>query len=92
MSKYNYEITICGRVQGVGFRYFTKKKADEHNITGYVRNLKDRMVLIVAEGDEGDLNAFVDHIRLGPTMSRVIDSQISKSPYTGIFSGFEIRF
>lgn len=92
MSKFNCEITVCGRVQGVGFRYFAKKKADEHNITGYVRNLKDSMVLIVAEGEEGDLKAFVDHIRIGPTMSRVIDIQVSRSPYTGIFSSFEIRF
>jgi len=90
--KSNYEISVHGKVQGVGFRYFAQKKAAEFNITGYVRNMPGRVVLIVAEGENSDIDTFVDHIRMGPTMARVNQVSVSKSPYTGNFSAFEVRY
>jgi acylphosphatase len=90
--KSNYEITVHGKVQGVGFRYFAQKKAAEFNITGYVRNMPGRVVLIVAEGENTDMETFVDHMRMGPTMARVNQVSVSKSPYTGSFSAFEVRY
>jgi acylphosphatase len=90
--KSNYEITVHGKVQGVGFRYFAQKKAAEFNITGYVRNMPGRVVLIVAEGENTDMDTFVDHMRMGPTMARVNQVSVSKSPYTGSFSAFEVRY
>lgn len=90
--KSNYEITVHGKVQGVGFRYFAQKKAVENNITGFVRNAQSRMVAIVAEGENSDLDTFVDYLRIGPTMARVNQVVVSKSPYTGSFSEFEVRY
>lgn len=90
--KLNYEIAVNGKVQGVGFRYFAQKKAAEFNITGYVRNRPGRVVEIVAEGDKSDLDAFLDFIRIGPSMARVNHITVSKSTYSGSFSKFEVRY
>ena len=92
MPKFNFEITVTGRVQGVGFRYFAKKLADQNHITGYVRNVSDRKVFIVAEGELEDLKTFADHMKIGPPMARVIDFTVSKSPFTGSYTDFVIRY
>ena len=90
--KSNYQITVLGKVQGVGFRYFSQKKAVENNITGFVRNAQSRMVSIVAEGENTDLDTFVDYLRIGPTMAKVNQVLVSKSPCTGSFTEFEVRY
>lgn len=90
--KFQYEMVVSGKVQGVGFRYFARKRAQEHGITGYVRNLPGREVLVVAEGDVTDLDTFADHLRLGPPMARVTGFSIAKSPYSGAYDDFIIRF
>ncbi|MEJ2636102.1 MAG: acylphosphatase [Calditrichia bacterium] len=46
---------VSGNVQGVGFRYFTYKRAKSYNLTGYVKNLANGNVEVFAEGDRGDL-------------------------------------
>ena len=66
-----YEIIITGRVQGVGFRYFVHKIAGDHNISGWVKNSPDGSVIITAQGEETDLEAFFDHIRIGPPLARI---------------------
>jgi len=71
-----YEIKITGKVQGVGFRYFTHQKATEIGITGWVKNSRDGGVLIIAQGDETDLNTFIDFLQIGPARARV--NNISK--------------
>jgi acylphosphatase len=71
-------IRISGRVQGVGFRYFTRDTADScGGITGWVRNGVDRSVEIYAEGQRPDLERFLTMVRQGPPMSRVDDLQTS---------------
>ncbi len=47
---------IYGQVQGVGFRFFTRRKAIQLNLTGSVRNLADGSVEVVAQGDEAQIN------------------------------------
>jgi acylphosphatase len=86
-------ITITGRVQGVGFRYFAKDAADSLGILGWMRNTFDRSVECEAQGPEKDLEQFVDRLREGPPMSRVKDvvtSEISLVQGTG--PEFEITF
>lgn len=67
----NYQLTITGRVQGVGFRYSAVQKAKEHHIKGYVKNQYDGSVLIEAEGDETDLDFFILWCHRGPFSARV---------------------
>jgi acylphosphatase len=49
-------------VQGVGFRYSTREVACSYEVTGFVRNLPDGRVELVAEGDEAELRAFLDGV------------------------------
>ena len=83
-------IHVNGRVQGVGFRYFTRQKAQMHNITGFVTNKPDGSVYIEATGEENDIDVFVDYIRIGPSMARVQELDIQDYKVIS-FIGFSIR-
>lgn len=62
---------VHGRVQGVGFRYFTRKMAEAFDITGRVRNASDGSVEIVASGSAENHRSFKEQIEIGPGGSRV---------------------
>ena len=83
-------IIIDGRVQGVGFRYYVSKQANEHDIKGYVRNLFDGRVEIDAEGETDRLNHFMIDCRKGSTMARVDEFIVHDVPNFG-FSKFSIK-
>ena len=76
------EITIKGRVQGVGFRYFVKKTAEKYGIKGYVKNLNNGNVFIVAQGKEFQLNLFIEAIKKGSSMSEVAGVSVQDIPIT----------
>ncbi len=90
MEKKAVTLRIFGRVQGVGFRYYTQKKAQELNITGYVRNMPDGSVYIEAEGDPDVLEQFVLWCETGPDWARVSKVEKQYQPPLG-YQGFEIR-
>ena len=85
-----FRIKVHGRVQGVGFRYFTKQAAHKNNISGYANNEPDRTVSIVAEGEEPDLDLFIAMCRQGPPWGRVNKIDINEEPLKN-FIGFIIR-
>ncbi len=87
-----YEIKISGRVQGVGFRYFTHLKATETGIKGWVKNSREGGVLIVAQGNENDLNTFIDYLQIGPTRARINEISKYKMHTLNDFSEFEVRY
>ena len=62
---------LSGRVQGVGFRYFTQRTATQLGVVGWVRNCPDGTVEAVAQGSEEALQAFREHLQQGPSWSRV---------------------
>lgn len=64
-------IIVTGRVQGVSYRYFTKKHANKLGIKGYVINREDGSVEVVAQGEKKDLEKFVEKLRRGPLFSKV---------------------
>jgi acylphosphatase len=82
-------ILIAGRVQGVGFRYFIKEKAEKLGIKGFVKNMPDGMVYIEAQADETILNEFIKFCRTGPYYAIVKQTLINDIPYKN-FSCFEI--
>jgi acylphosphatase len=83
-------IRFFGRVQGVGFRYTTARLAAHLPVSGFVRNLPDGSVELVAEGRPRDLDHLQEAISL--EMSRHIESaQVMPGPATGEFAEFEIR-
>ena len=78
-----------GRVQGVGFRYTVLNIAQEYDVTGYVQNLPDGRVQLVAEGTKAELSALVDEIRQRME-GFVEDVAVTTSPATGEFGRFTI--
>lgn len=84
------EVHYQGRVQGVGFRYTTVHVAGRFQVTGYVRNLPDGRVLLVAEGEPAELDRFLS--ALEDEMARYIRrKEVVVRPATGEFRRFEIR-
>ena len=75
---YHYDIKITGRVQGVGYRYFTRKMASDLDVRGRVRNEADGSVSIAAEGREDIVKHLIDLLKRGPTLSRVVDIKVNK--------------
>ena len=85
-------IFVTGRVQGVFFRQSTRVMGIKNNVNGWVRNLDDGRVEIVAEGKELNINAFVDWCKTGPANSRVDEFELSEENSTGEFENFEVRY
>ena len=83
---------VIGRVQGVGFRYFTERVAAEIGVAGYVMNRLDGSVEVMAEGERGTLEQLLEHLNRGPSGARVERVEESWGPYTGRFMGFSVRF
>lgn len=67
----NYRIKVTGRVQGVWFRKYTKEAALRYNLTGLVRNENDGSVYVEAEGEEEDLEVFIQWLYAGSPLSKV---------------------
>ncbi len=84
-------IIVKGRVQGVYFRAYTQKQAAKLKLSGFVKNLADGNVEIVASGEADALRELVAWCHKGPMLAKV--SEVIASPYPGnaIFHGFEIR-
>jgi len=78
---------ICGRVQRVGFRYATYRKANALGLSGYVRNLPDGRVEICVGGHEEGLGQLSAWLQVGPLLARV--DKVTESPCHEVFkSGF----
>lgn len=60
-----------GRVQGVGYRWFTRNAADAHRVSGWVRNRRDGTVEAELHGSVDDVDAVLAEMRRGPEHSRV---------------------
>jgi acylphosphatase len=81
---------VEGHVQGVGFRYFVKERADFLKLTGWVRNQYTGAVELTAEGDREVLDRFLSSLRQGPSRSVVIDIKCNWSTGAQKFSQFGI--
>lgn len=86
------EIIISGMVQGVGYRYFALRKANQYGMKGYVKNLPDGNVLCVVEGEEGLVKDFIQELKTGPMFSQVNTVQVNTSTNLTGYKSFEVRF
>jgi acylphosphatase len=82
---------VTGRVQGVGFRYFVQKKANELGVNGWVRNRWDGTVELTAEGERDALEQLLAAVRRGPSGARVLSLDEQWLPASGEFSGFRVK-
>ena len=85
------EVYYLGMVQGVGFRYETRRIASQFAVTGYVRNLPDGRVLVLVEGASRELDRFLEAVRA--RMDHYI-REVSQTiqPASGQFGRFDIRY
>ncbi|MFA5394237.1 MAG: acylphosphatase [Candidatus Ratteibacteria bacterium] len=91
--KKRLHLYIYGSVQGVGFRWHTERIARRiSGVTGFVRNLNDGRVEVMAEGDEMLLYQFKKDLEEGVMHRNIDNMEIIDEPYTGKFSDFSIDF
>ena len=75
-------VQVSGMVQGVGFRWFTRQLARRYNLAGWVKNRDDGSVEIAATGDDEDVKAFLNQVRVGPPGASV--AQVQSLPTDGL--------
>ncbi len=84
-------LKIYGKVQGVYFRSFTQDKAHQLGLSGWVKNMPDGTVETVAEGEEENLNEYMQWCKKGPPAARVEEIREKWEEPTGEFKGFRIK-
>ena len=96
MIRTQVHIIVEGLVQGVGYRWFVRGKAESLMVSGYVRNLYNGNVEVRAAGNEGLLHELIKALKIGPRGARVTGLKVDWLPLTtdamkGDSRGFEIR-
>ena len=81
---------ITGKVQGVGFRYFVLRQAQELGINGWVSNKSNGDVEALAQGEKADLEQFIAKVKEGTTFSRVDNVNLEWMNKGEQYFGFEI--
>jgi acylphosphatase len=85
------KLTISGRVQHVGFRWFALEAASREGVTGWVANLPDGRVEVLVEGDAEAVERFERAVRRGPASARVDEVETDILAPTGRYHGFSAR-
>lgn len=91
MTVVRVRLFASGRVQGVNFRKFTRREAVRLGLTGWVRNLPDRRVEVVAEGEEERVNELIMWCRRGPGTAIVRGLEVLREAPTGQFDSFTVK-
>jgi acylphosphatase len=84
-------MVVEGHVQGVGFRYFVDRLAQDLSLTGWVRNLENGNVEITAEGEKNTLEQLITRVSVGSTGSAVLNVTHEWLTADHSFSRFAIR-
>ncbi len=92
MSAIRIRTLVSGRVQGVCFRAETQKQASQLGLTGWVRNLPDGRVEVLAEGEEQRVQQLITWCRQGPPRSRVDRIEEFTEEHSGEYDTFSIAF
>lgn len=74
------------------FRANTREFAIKLGLKGFVKNLNDGRVEVIAEGKEDSINKFIEFLEKGPESAKVRDFDIEKEKYSGKFARFKIRY
>ncbi len=89
--KKRVHLIVSGRVQLVMYRDFARRKSRRFGVTGFVKNLPDNTVELVAEGEEQDLKDYIDLLEEGPILAEVENIEVKWwDGATGEFKTFEI--
>ena len=85
-------IIVKGKVQGVFFRATTTEKATQLGLKGWVKNLPDGNVEVMAEGEKENLNKLAEWCKIGTDRSVVDSVEIEELPYENRFTDFQIKY
>ena len=91
-NNYQAKIRIKGKVQDVWFRAFTREKATELGVTGWVQNETDGAVYLEANGEKSKLDLFIDKLKQGSERSVVDDVEVEWAPAGDNWTHFDIRY
>lgn len=91
MNQRSVQILVSGRVQGVYFRAFTQKTAKKLAVNGFVRNLADGRVEVVADSTVDAIEKLITWCHKGPLIAKVTQVEVVDITPTECFSKFEIR-
>jgi len=92
-DKASFRIMVHGQVQGVYFRNFTSRKAEELGLNGYVKNLPDgKTVEVYAEGEMTGLEKLISHLKIGPAGAVVANITVSRGDFSGNYNSFDIKY
>jgi len=81
-------ITVHGRVQGVGFRYFVRNVGSRLGLVGNVRNCPDSTVEIIVEGNEKKIAELIKQVEKGPSLAWVQRVDVVDVPVQGTYGAF----
>jgi acylphosphatase len=88
---FRVHVYIDGKVQGVFFRNWTRQQAQGLGLTGWIRNLADGRVELVAEGDKKSVNQLTQLIGSGPPVAKVTHADVIWEEASGEFKDFAIK-
>jgi len=91
-STFAVRLFVSGVVQGVGFRYYTLRIANDCGVFGFVRNLRDGRVEAYAEGKKENLQQFVSALKRGPSFASVSEIEEEWLTAGGRFETFDITY
>ena len=91
MSPIARKFFVGGEVQGVGYRFFAQRAAARHQVVGYVKNLDDGRVEVLAEGPAPQVEAFKHELATGPRFSSVDHVEELNVDPSGLYSAFRIE-
>lgn len=82
---------VHGRVQGVGFRFYTRQKAATLGVKGWVKNKRDGTVEIMAQSDKTTMRTFIDAVKTGSPASQVQHVQLEEIQNAQKFQSFQVK-
>lgn len=92
IMKKQVHVFYSGRVQGVGFRLTVEETANHYRVVGWVKNLPDKRVEVVVEGEEKRLIRFLDALRMGSMKNFIHDVNTVWNSSSESYSDFQVRY
>jgi acylphosphatase len=86
------DVVVQGVVQGVGYRFFVLNQARLYDVKGYVKNMPDGTVQVVAEGKKGMVKDFVERLRIGPLSAHVTGIDVKWHEKNSGFTEFRLQY
>lgn len=85
-------LTIHGKVQGVGFRFFATRVARRLGLKGWIENQRDSSVEAIVEGDTQAIDEWLKELREGPRFAEVVKIDQERREFTGKLGDFDVKF